>query len=98
MNYALLLVPVFTLLLGGVGGYYLGRYQSHILDKIRTLEEQRREPASKPTITMGEYSAPKPVSTAPDNRAVGLVETKTPERVQYETTEAIEREGRGFTQ
>jgi hypothetical protein len=98
MNYAVLLVFGISMVLSGIGGYYLGRYQSRIANELRTLKEKSREPAPTPAVTMGEYAAPKPVSTAPDNRAVGLVETKTPERVQYETTEAIEREGRGFSQ
>jgi membrane protein YqaA with SNARE-associated domain len=43
MIYALILGPILALLLGGVGGYYLGRYQVQLVDKIRTLEGQSRE-------------------------------------------------------
>lgn len=94
MNYVSLLVPLLTLCAGGVGGYYAGRYTRGLLNEIRTLrEEKSREPAPKPGVTMGEYTPPQPVSTAVDTkRAVGLVEQKTPERVDWETTQAIERE------
>lgn len=96
MIYAYVLVPILTLLLGGTGGYFLGRYQNSLLNKIRTLEEQRRgEPKTEPTVIAGAYQPPAPVSTAPDNRSVGLVESKTPELLDWESQQAIEKEALG---
>lgn len=101
MNYAAILVFILTLCASGIGGYYVGRYQGSLIDKIRTLEQQGRKPEpEKPVVLMGEsYQPPRQVSTAPDTKRVaGLVETKTPERLDWETTQAIENESRGHVQ
>jgi hypothetical protein len=92
MNYALILVPLFTLLLGGTGGYYIGRYHVALLDKIRTLQGQARAEQA-PTVTMGEYSPPHDINET--DMPIGLVEAKTPQRVEWEAEQAIEKEGLG---
>lgn len=84
----------------GIAGYFLGRYQASLVDKIRTLAEQSREKPpnpEKPTVIMGAYQPPAEVSTSVDNRAAGLVESKTPERLEWENEIAVENEvlGRG---
>lgn len=93
MIYEIVLAAVLSILAGGVGGYYLGRYQTQLVDKIRTLEGQAKEPApvpEKPVVTGGAYQPPKEVSTSVDNkRGAGLVETKTPERLSWENDNEI---------
>lgn len=90
MNYVYLLAPLGTLLLGGGIGYTLGLYQSRLLDKIRTLEEATPyEP--EPVVTMGAYEPPKELNET--DTPVGLVQTKTPQRLDWETEQAIEKEG-----
>lgn len=93
MNYAYLLVPILTLLLGGGIGYYLGLYQNRLLDKIRTLEEATPyEP--EPLVTMGAYESTKEINET--DAVTGLVEVKTPQRIEWEAEQAIEKEGRGL--
>lgn len=92
MNYVSILVYILTFCAGGIGGYYAGRYTRGLMNEIRTLKEQRREPTPEPTITAGAYTPPKAVSTAVDNSPVGLVESKTPERMAFEQDQAIEKE------
>lgn len=95
MNYAFILVLVFTLFIIGLLGYLAGRYQSLLLGKIKALESQKTKPKPEsPTVTMGAYKPPSAVSS-PDNRSVGLVEPKTPERVAWEQEQAVEKEALG---
>ena len=93
MMYAIILAFGFTVLLSGVVGYLLGRYQSKMMDKIRTLEGQAREPKLEPTrpsVTGGAYQAPKSISTSIDaKQKAGIVETKTPERLDWENNNEI---------
>lgn len=95
MNNAIVLVIICIIVVSTTLSYLLGRYQNKLVDKIRTLEEQRREPTIEPSVTMGSYMKPKPVSTASDDKATGIAEPKTPERVAWETEQAIEAEGLG---
>lgn len=96
MIYVLILGPIFALLLGGIGGYCLGRYQTGLLNKIRTLTEQgRQEPASepeKPAIAGGAYQPPKEISASIERKkGAGLVETKTPQLLEWENKQALEK-------
>lgn len=92
MNEAIYL-PLATLVLGLVGGYYLGRYQAALIKRIHELEEATPyEP--EPVVTMGAYSEPKELNET--DTAVGLVQTKTPQRLDWENEIAVEKEGRGF--
>lgn len=97
MMYALIILPVVCLIAGGAGGYFIGRYQVAILDKIRTLEGQARQPViepEKPSVTGGAYEPPHEISPVPEKKhAAGLVETKTPERLDWETQQEIEKLG-----
>lgn len=95
MIYEVILVGMFGLLVGGALGYLLGRYQTQLVDKIRTLEGQAREEPKpkpeKPTVTAGAYAPPREVSTSIDKKqGAGLVETKTPERLDWENSNEIE--------
>lgn len=82
-----------ALVVGGVLGYLVGRYHRELVDKIRTLEGQVRE-EPKPVVTMGAYDPPQPTTTHSDT-AIGLVETKTPQLIEFEQQESIERQGLG---
>lgn len=98
MIYATLFLALACIILGGSAGYFIGRYHSNLLDKLKFLESREPEPVkevTKPTITMGDYAPPRDISTAPDNRSAGLVETKTPERVAWEQEQSIEKEALG---
>jgi uncharacterized protein YprB with RNaseH-like and TPR domain len=94
--YAIILAAVLGLLGGGTLGYFLGRYQSQLVNEIRTLKEQgRQEPKPepvKPTVVAGAYQPPKEVSTSTDKKhGAGLVETKTPELLDWENKQEIEK-------
>lgn len=85
---AFILVYLAMFFIGCAGGYLVGRNQSKLLDKIRTLQEQAREPKPEPvqpTIVGGAYQPPKPVSTAVDSKqGAGIVESKTPQQLEWE--------------
>jgi hypothetical protein len=95
MIYALILGAVLVAILIGVAGYMLGRYQAQLVDKIRTLEGQARvepEPEpEKPVVAGGAYQPPKAVSSISDKKQrAGLVETKTPELLEWENKNELE--------
>jgi hypothetical protein len=96
MIYEIILAAILGLLIGGTLGYFLGRHQAALVDKIRTLEEQsRQEPKpepEKPGVTMGSYQPPREISTSTDTKRAGLVEAKTPQRLEWEQEIAIEKE------
>lgn len=95
MVYALILGS-FCMLVGiGALGYSMGRYQASLLDKIEKLADPARgvmaEPV-KPTVTGGAYQQPKEISTTPEKkRGAGLVETKTPELLDWENKQEFEK-------
>lgn len=95
MTNAYLLVPVLALLSGGTVGYLFGRYQATLLNKIRTLEGQRREPVKapvKPTVITSAYQPPRDIGTAVDSKhKAGIVATKTPERLEWEFRQELEK-------
>lgn len=92
---AFILVYCCMFLLGCIGGYFLGRYQASILNKIRTLEEQARAPKvepEKPTVVGGAYSSVRPISAAVSkSQKAGIVEAKTPELLQWEADEELRK-------
>jgi hypothetical protein len=90
MNYALLCIISLSILCAGIAGYFIGRYQTILLQKIQTLEGQTRE-VVEPAVTMGVLTPPKAISTS--DAPVGIAEAKTPQRVEYEAEQETERQG-----
>lgn len=90
MNHVLILIPSITLVLGGVLGYLIGRYQATLIDKIRTLQGQTRE-VVEPAVTMGVLTPPRDMGET--DAPVGIVESKTPQRVEWEAENATEKQG-----
>lgn len=90
MNYVLLCLGTTSCILGWIAGYFIGRYQTILLQKIQTLEGQTREEA-EPTVTMGVLTPPRAVSET--DAPVGIAESKTPQRVEYEAEQETERQG-----
>lgn len=90
-------VLIFTgmFVVGCVGGYFLGRYQSNLANRIRTLVEQSREKKpepEKPAIIGGAYQPPKPIGNAADKKlAAGIIETKTPQQLDWEAQEELRK-------
>lgn len=89
MNYVLLTISIISILAASIMGYFIGRYQTKLLKQIRDLQERPTEPVppkpEKPVVTGGAYQPPQPISSATDNKkSAGLVETKTPERLEWE--------------
>jgi hypothetical protein len=80
-------------LLGSLA-YLVGRYQAALIDKIRTLEGQTREVTPKPSVTMGVLTPPRDVGES--DAPVGIAEAKTAQRVEWESEQETERQGRGL--
>lgn len=87
------LIFVASLVLAGVLGYCLGRYQATLIRRIHELEEATPyEP--EPIVTMGAYEQPRELNET--DAPVGLVESKTAQRLEWESEQRTEKEGRGF--
>lgn len=83
-------LPLVSLVLGGIGGYLMGRYQAALIDKIRTLEGQDRvEP--EPVVTMGVLTPPRDMGET--DAPIGVAEAKTAQRVEWEAERETERQG-----
>ena len=93
MNNELIFIPLATLVLGGVGGYYMGRYQAALIDKIHKLE-QTPAVEVKPIITMGAYDTLPGIGYS--DTPVGIAEPKTPQLVEWEAEQKTEKQGRGL--
>jgi hypothetical protein len=96
MIYVVISIVLLGFICGGLVGYLLGRFQASLVDKIRTLKEQgRQEPTpepEKPVVAGGAYQPPREVSTSTEKkRGAGLVETKTPELLDWENKQEIEK-------
>lgn len=85
--YALIAGPV-CLLLGAIAGYFIGRKHTALLDKIKDLAnttEPGPEP-EKPGVTPGAYAPVQEPNNTPEKKhGAGLVETKTPELLDWES-------------
>lgn len=96
MMYAFIFTFLGMFIFGGALGYLVGRFEGKLTDKIRTLEAKAREvpkpEPAKPSVTGGAYQPPKPVSTTVESKqGAGLVESKTPERLDWESKEEIRK-------
>lgn len=91
MQYVLAVSSLLTLAIG----YLAGRYQAELLNKIRTLEGQARVEQVTPTVTKGVYDVPAPKTSPDAKRKVGIVEAKTPELLEWERQQEIEKKALG---
>lgn len=98
-------IPLVCLFIGLAGGYALGYFHSLLLDKIRTLTEQVNKPVEEPleepatpAVMGGAYQPPTPPAAtnivADKRRSAGLVDTKTPELMDWEAKQALEALGK----
>jgi hypothetical protein len=81
----------------GIGGYYVGRYEAQLINEIKKLQSRELPPEpEKPTVTGGAYQPPRDVGSIADKKqGAGLVETKTPERLDWENKNELARLERG---
>lgn len=91
-----MILALVALLIGELTGYFVGRKHSDMLHRLEVLAELKANPKEKPTITMGELEPPKAYFSPEEKRKVGLVETKTPQQVEWEAEQKTEKEGRGI--
>lgn len=99
MNYETLLITgLACLILGGILGYLLGDYHHWLLMQVKKLTKQldeQPEPVSPtpPTVTMGAYDTPRALGNTGDkDKAFGIIETKTPELLEWEQREATKKQ------
>lgn len=93
MIYGLLAISVIAVLAAGVAGYFVGRFQVQLLDKITKLNARidaipaTETPKPQPAVTMGVYDrTPQPLTGVPAKSGkAGIVETKTPQLLDWES-------------
>jgi hypothetical protein len=93
---AYVLVSLLVVLVSCTASYWLGFYTRTLVDKIRTLKADQAGliPEPKPTVTMGDYTPPREVSET--DSPVGLVDVKTPQRLEWENEIETEKQGKGL--
>lgn len=91
---AILISSCLGVVLGTVIGFVFGRYVWHLLSEIDALKALEKEPkpfVEAPTVTMGVLDPPRSIGNTGNNRTAGIVETKTPELLDWEQQEAIKK-------
>lgn len=74
-----------------VASFILGYRMRDIKDSIEQLKNKLNEKQTAPTVTMGAYAPKTGTSNVSDGR-VGLVSAKTPQLLQWEADQKLERE------
>jgi len=96
-NNAYVLVYLLIVLISCAASYWLGFYTHTLKDTISGLKASKTAVhAPEPSITMGQYMPANENAEGSNTAPVGIAESKTPQRIDFETTNAIEKEGRGF--
>jgi hypothetical protein len=90
-NTLYIVIPLATLFVGGFGGYCIGYYQRELLERIRFLETQDSPAPEQPGVIMGAYGSEHVVTTE-NIRAAGVVETATPQRLEWEHDIKVDNE------
>lgn len=87
----------FALVICFVSAWLLGFFHRDLKERVDDLQERMKKVEKEPEIgaTMGAYKPVNEFSRVNQDGAVGLVETKTPQRIQFEAEEALRREARG---
>lgn len=87
----------FALVICFVFAWLLGFFHRDIKDKVDELQSRVSKVEKEPEIgaTLGAYKPVNEFSRVNQDGLVGLVETKTPQRIQFEAEEALRREARG---
>lgn len=92
-----MMLSIVIFLLGFIFGHFTGVYRREMIDKIRTLVEQGREPKPepvKPAVVGGAYQPPKEISPVPDTkRKAGIAEAKTPQQIEWENKQELDNLG-----
>ena len=77
-------------------GYFIGLKIGNLEDTIKDLTDRVTREEPELGATFGSYAVPNQNAQIPDNGIpVGIVEAKTPQRVEFEAEESIRREARG---
>lgn len=80
-----------VLCIGEVIGFLVGRNQHKLEYKIAQLSLPK-EPEVKPSVSGGAYEPPKDYFNTDDTTPTGLVEVKTPQQVEFEAEQRIEKQ------
>lgn len=94
MTNLFLVTPIITLLVGGGLGYLLGKHEANLVKSLKQAQDNKK-PVEKPSVLLGAYEPPKEIGNVPDKRPAGLVESKTPERIKWESEQKIDKEALG---
>jgi apolipoprotein N-acyltransferase len=80
-----------ALLIAFVIGVAMGYFYRDIKENLASLKKQLLEKEKPVAVSMGAYQTPKATSSS-DNTKVGLVSAKTPQRLEWEANEKLERQ------
>lgn len=89
------MINILVFLLSVFLGFVIGYYHRDIVERVKLLEERSKEKPVELGTTLGEYGPVNEFSRTNQDGPVGLVETKTPQRIEWEAQESLRREARG---
>lgn len=92
MTNASILAAMLCICAGLIGGYLMGFYSRSIKDKLSASQIPVID-IEPPAVVGGALQPPKRYGDVDDNSPTGLVETKTPQRLDWEAEQAREHEG-----
>lgn len=78
-------------------GLALGYFYRDLKDKVVNIQKSLDKKEVKPTVTMGAYVPPKARSNTGESK-IGLISSKTPQRLEWEAQERLEKEVKGIPQ
>jgi len=84
-----------VVLLAVLMGFCAGYFYRDLRDRLDSIENKMKEKPVDLGVTLGGYGPVNEYSRTNQDGVVGIVETKTPQRVEWDAQEALRREARG---
>lgn len=89
------MINVLVLIIAFGVGIYIGMVIRDLKDRIKTVENKLKTKQPDVGATRGNYAPVNEYTHTNQDSAVGIVETKTPQRLDWEAQQDLAREARG---
>lgn len=90
-----ILLAILSSALFALFGLFIGVYLDNLQKQILDLKSRQDEKSPDLGATLGDYGPVNEFSRTNQDGIVGIVEAKTPQRVEWEAEESLRKEARG---